>query len=132
MTIKNKIKLCQRADEYMDELNTVMKVTERHIARCESSLLSYECNDEVEQSTVEAVQANLEKSETLKGHLHNEIVGLIDFQDDHKVNSFLPSCSGWRRYIPEHLKGYGHWVDDQDRHEALSYTAATDRDFEFW
>ena len=130
--MKNKIRLCQRVGEYIDELDSSMKTTERHISRCESALASYECDSEVEQSTIKAVQANLDNSVRLKGFLHNEIVGMVDYQDDNSPDSFLASASGWRRYIPEHNKGHGHWYDVDTQHEALSYTGATDRDFEFW
>jgi len=128
MGIKNPIRLCQRADEYIDELDASMKTAERHIARCEAVLLSYG----LDQVTIKAIQANLDNSVNLKNHLHDEIVGMVDYQDNHKPNSFLASGSGWRRFIPERLKGGGYWVDPQDQYEALAYTGATERDFEFW
>ena len=130
--LKNKIKLCQRADEYIKELDALMLITERHITRCENSLLDSECDLDAEQSVINAVIANLENSEELKGKLRNEIIGVVDFQDNNKMDSFLPSCSGWRRYIPERLKGNGRWVDVDDQYRDLSYTGATQEDFEFW
>lgn len=115
--------------DYIKELDDNMSKTEKHIFRCNEALKSKEFKEDV--SYLSAVKDNLKKSINMKSRLHNEIVGMIDYQDkygsERNVDSF-----GWQRFLPERLKGNGHWYDGRDTNDSLSNTGATQEDFEFW
>jgi len=112
--------------EYINELDAKMAQTEKHIELCIHDLKSKKHDNDL----LKRIKDNLNNSLKRKKILHDEIVGMIDYEDVHgrdiKVDSF-----GFERFIPTHMKGVGCYVDNTAPSLAQQY-GLDDKDFVFW
>lgn len=114
-------------ENYINELDAEMKKTEQHIERCNQVLKVKKLNNDT--VNLNALNNNLNNSLKRKKILHDEILGMIDYQDkygsDRKIKDF-----GLQRFIPDYMKGGGRYIDTTEPSQA-QLLGLDDRDFEF-
>jgi len=113
---------------YISELDAKMAETEKLITRCERAL-EFKKQDG-DTSNLKSINDNLDYALKRKKLLHNEVVGMIDYEDRFGSNRKVGDA-GWERFIPTRLKGGGRYVDITDPSSAQQY-GLEDSDFEFW
>ena len=113
--------------EWIDELNVKMSETEKHITRCERALVFKKQNNDT--NNLKPINDNLDKALKRKKLLHNEIVGMVDYEDRFGSDTIITDA-GWERFIPARLKGDGRWVDHYAPSLAQEY-GFEDNDFRY-
>lgn len=117
------------AGNYINELNSKDTILCEKIAQCKSILKSKQIKGDA--SYLNEINANLSKFRKEKELIEKELHGMHKYKDDHGAAKNVLS-SGWRRWLPERLKGYGYCRDSRDEHDSLAHTGATQDDFEYW
>lgn len=111
--------------DYINELDTEMAKTLRHIDHCNRDLLQENIRDD----NLKSLNHNLNNSLKRKKKLHDEIVGMIDYEDEYGSNKEIINF-GWQRWIPLYMKGNRCWVDSTAPSSAQEY-GFDDNDFRY-